>query len=209
MRTFNKYKSWSKVNTSGFFPLRILKFKKTKWRGVKKLLLKVKNKNLFLDHTIRGIQSKTWERIKNYYKNKLRYNLSLKQRYDYKLPNQKEYSKEKTFFLKNYVKNEYRVDFLLYSLNLFASVYQARQYIKNGCVLVNNKLSTKELRLLRQGDIVSVLKINNNQPPVLRKELRFSFLEVDYYTQTIVVLKNLTNINMQDVISNFNEKSQN
>jgi ribosomal protein S4 len=207
MRIFKKYKSWSKVVSSGFFPLRVLKFKKTKWKKTKKNLLRIKNTNLFLDHTIKVLKTKSWDRIKSYYKNELRFNLSLKQRYDCKLPNQKQYLNQKLFFVQNYLKIEYRLDFLLYTLNFFSSLYEARQYIKNGCILINARVNVSECTLLQKGDVVSVLKKNAYLPLIIKKELKFSFLEIDYYTQTFVIIKSLNNISLQDIIYNFNEKN--
>lgn len=58
MRVFKKYKTWSQINTSNFFPLRILKFKKTKWKKIKKILLRTKNSCLFLEHSIQFYQQK-------------------------------------------------------------------------------------------------------------------------------------------------------
>ena len=100
----------------------------------------------------------------------------------------------------------YRLDLLLYNLNFFASIYQARQSIKNGLVLINNKPFLSENTVLAKGDIVCLLDDKNNLPQMIKKELRFSFLEIDYYTQTFIILKNLNNINYQDIVYNFNEQ---
>ena len=208
MRIFKKYKSWSKINSGSFFPLRILKFKKTKWKKTKKSLLRIKNNKFFLDHSTSVIRTKTWDRIKSYYKNKLLFALNLKQRYDYKLQNQGLFSYEKDFYLKNYLKNEYKVDFLLYALDFFSSVYEARQYIKNGHVLINNRVNKSDRLVLLKGDIVVILKNKKKLPQRIKKEFKFSFLEIDYYTQTIVILKNLHDINYQDIIYNYTEKNQ-
>jgi hypothetical protein len=207
MRVFKKYKTWSQINTSNFFPLRILKFKKTKWKKIKKILLRTKNSCLFLEHSIQVLPTKTWDRIKNYYKTELGFKLNLKKRYDCKLlSNKKILPHEKSYIINNFIKTEYRLDLLLYSLNFFASIYQARQSIKNGLVLINNKPSLSENTVLIKGDIVCLLGDKNNLPQMIKKELRFSFLEIDYYTQTFIILKNLNAINFQDIIYNFNEK---
>ena len=208
MRIFKKYKSWSKIIGGSFFPLRILKFKKTKWKKTKKSLLRTKNNSSFLDHSIAVIRTKTWDRIKSYYKNKLLFALNLKQRYDYKPQNQGLFSYEKDFYLKNYLKNEYRVDFLVYTLNFFSSIYEARQHIKNGFILINNRINRSDRLVLSKGDVLVILQNKKKLPHRIKKEFKFSFVEVDYYTQTIVVLKNLKDINYQDIIYNFTEKNQ-
>lgn len=209
MRIFKKYKNWSKinVNVSSFFPLRILKFKKTKWKKIKKVLLKARSKCFFSDHAVQVVPTKTWDRIKNYYKTQLRFNLSLKKRYDCNLQGGKKgISNEKSYIINNFIRNEYRLDVLLYTLNFFTSIYQARQSIKNGLVLINNKPSMSENVALIQGDIICLLRDKHNLPQTTKKELKFSFLEIDYYTQTFIILKNLNTINYQDIIYNFSEK---
>lgn len=208
MRTFKKYKSWSKTNIGSFFPLRLLKFKKTKWKKIKKSLLRTKNTSFFYDYTTAIVRTKTWDRVKRYYKNKLLLALKLKQRYDYKPQNQGSFLYEKTFYLKNFIKNEYRIDFLVFILNFFSSVYEARQHIKNGHVLINSQTNRSDNYILSRGDIIVIEKKKFKLPQRIKKEFKFSFLEVDYYTQTIVILKDLQNINFQDVIYNFKEKNQ-
>lgn len=207
MRIFKKYKVWSQISTNNFFPLRILKFKKTKWKKVKKILLRTKNRCLFLEHSIQVLSTRTWDRIKNYYKTELRFKLNLQKRYDCKLLSKKKaILDKKSYIIDNFIKTEYRLDLLLYNLNFFASIYQARQSIKNGLVLINNKPFLSENTVLAKGDIVCLLGDKNHLPQMIKKELRFSFLEIDYYTQTFIILKNLNNINYQDIVYNFNEQ---
>ena len=207
MRIFKKYKVWSQISTNNFFPLRILKFKKTKWKKVKKILLRTKNRCLFLEHSIQVLSTRTWDRIKNYHKTELRFKLNLQKRYDCKLLSKKKaIFDKKSYIIDNFIKTEYRLDLLLYNLNFFASIYQARQSIKNGLVLINNKPFLSENTVLVKGDIVCLLDDKNNLPQMIKKELRFSFLEIDYYTQTFIILKNLNNINYQDIVYNFNEQ---
>lgn len=207
MRIFKKYKVWSQISTNNFFPLRILKFKKTKWKKVKKILLRTKNRCLFLEHSIQVLSTRTWDRIKNYHKTELRFKLNLQKRYDCKLLSKKKaILDKKSYIIDNFIKTEYRLDLLLYNLNFFASIYQARQSIKNGLVLINNKPFLSENTVLAKGDIVCLLGDKNNLPQMIKKELRFSFLEIDYYTQTFIILKNLNNINYQDIVYNFNEQ---
>ena len=173
MRIFKKYKIWSQINTNNFFPLRILKLKKTKWKKVKKILLRTKNRCLFLEHSIQVLPTRTWDRIKNYHKTELRFKLNLQKRYDCKLLSKKKVlSDKKSYIIDNFIKTEYRLDLLLYNLNFFASIYQARQSIKNGLVLINNKPFLSENTVLAKGDIVCLLDDKNNLPQMIKKELR-------------------------------------
>ena len=79
---------------------------------------------------------------------------------------------------------------------------------------VTYSVSTFEVYVIRsdrlimsKGDILVVLRRKNKLPQRVKKEFKFSFLEVDYYTQTIVILKNLNSLNFQDVLYNFTEKN--
>ena len=114
--------------------------------------------------------------------------------------------KENFYFINKYLVNEYRIDIILYNLQFFVSLYETRQYIKNGFVLVNNKVIHSENNNIKSGDIIFLSKKIIIKPKILNKELKFSFLEVDYYTQIVVILKNIKNFNHKDIFYNFTEK---
>jgi ribosomal 50S subunit-recycling heat shock protein len=115
------------------------------------------------------------------------------------------------FFKKQFIKNtkrayaissifarpEFRADVLLWRLKYFNSIYLAQRGIKTGQILLNNKRIDSKF-FLKQGD---VLKIRFNKSYSFKKTLakRFkvlfipSFVEVDYYTNTVIILKNYFN----------------
>ena len=119
-------------------------------------------------------------------------------------PTTKKSSKE---LLLNYlVKPLFRIDILLSRLHLFSSSYQARQFISNGYVKVNEKKVSGNLSL-KKGDIISFnfSKIQSNLnflnffQRLLNNNLFYSFIEIDYYTKTIVILKNVGDITVYDL----------
>lgn len=200
MRLFKKYKTWLK-HINEFFPLRLLKFKKSKWKKLKSFLIKVRHKNSFLSKNVTFLKSKTWLRVKNLYKIKLKYNILRRHRYgfDCKLQS-KNLSFEKKFIIENFIRPEYRLDVLLWRLRFFFSIYQARQFLKNGYIEINSKKIYSEHQILNKGDIIKLKNIIFNPNLRLRKEFNFSFLEFDYYTQTIIILKNYNELSDMDII---------
>jgi hypothetical protein len=131
MRKYNKYKNFYKI---GFllknFPLRIFKFKKSKWLNLKKkLTLRLKQQSIF-NPIIKKNSFKNWFRLKNFYKKTLENNLLLKTFYD-KLIKIKDFKKKKNQYkLKNdliiltFLRFEYTIDNLLYRLNFLIGYQQ-------------------------------------------------------------------------------------
>ena len=82
---------------------------------------------------------------------------------------------------------------MLWNLNYFSTSYEACVQIKNGFVLVNGLIADCNT-YLKDGDIITFLKTK----AILEKNfLRYSinrkiytgFVEIDYYTNTIIILK--------------------
>ena len=98
------------------------------------------------------------------------------------------------------------MDILLSRFHLFSSSYQARQFISNGFILVNGKQISGNF-FLKKGDIVSfnLSKVHENLEfstlfnNFLNNELFYSFVEIDYYTKTLIVLKDLKDLTLDDL----------
>lgn len=106
-----------------------------------------------------------------------------------------------------FVKPLYRVDILIWYLNYFASSFEAKQCINSKIILINGK-SVKSNYHLKKGDIISFKKFENfkqinNMLKISQKYLDnnmyFSFLEVDYYSNIIIVIKNFDEIMEEDL----------
>ena len=96
------------------------------------------------------------------------------------------------------------MDILLWRLNVFKSSYQASQFINNNNVLVNGVISNNCI-FLKKGDIITLsnnllnLEFDNNDKNI------FSFVEIDYYTNNIIVLKDFDQLNFEDFFFFFNK----
>jgi hypothetical protein len=101
----------------------------------------------------------------------------------------------------------FRIDILLWYLNYFSTTYEAINQIHNNTVLVNEK-SVGPNFYVTKGDIISfsekgLLKIkdcilkNKNQYYV--NSFYFTFLEIDYYSNTIVITKDVAELSPEDL----------
>jgi ribosomal protein S4 len=93
-----------------------------------------------------------------------------------------------------FAKPFYRVDVLLRFLNFFSSVYQVRQALSRKLFLLNRS-PLKTPMFLVSGDVVEFKKQNPILLTFLRKKYSpkkkvLTFIEVDYYTKAVTVLKN-------------------
>jgi hypothetical protein len=210
MRKFNKYKNFFKI---GFilknFPLRLLNFKKSKWLIIKKKLnLRLKRNSIF-SPIIKKNTFKNWFKLKTFYKKNLENNLLLTTFYD-KSINFKKIKKEKTKKkLKNdiisitFLKLEFQINVLLYHLNFFDSVYKVNQELNNGNILLNNSICYFNT-LLKCGDVINFndachIDIKSVKNKISLNERILTFVEVDYYTRTIIVIKNMEELSSEDL----------
>jgi len=104
-----------------------------------------------------------------------------------------------------FAKPFYRVDVLLRFLNFFTSVYQARQTLSRKKFLVNQS-SVKASMFLGEDDCLEITRAS--QTPIMLAHLRkryapkkkvLTFIEVDYYTKTITVLKRPAELGPQEL----------
>ena len=215
MRRTNKYKLFNSLTFSlKKFPLRILKFHRSKWIRLQKSLsrnLKKKSYARFLVN-VHGIKNspKTWEKVKRYFKKGFLYKNLLYTLFDksvvfHSLKNKARFDVLKKDFIETYlIKTEFRIDILLFNLNFFDSIYQAKQCINSKNVFVNGKF-IKPNTVLSKGDIITFNSsiFNRSFNSVAKKystyEKFFTFLEIDYYTKTIVVIKDPHTLTEEDL----------
>jgi ribosomal protein S4 len=213
MRVRCKYKGYNHlVQPFSQFPLRVLKFKNTKWKKLQKSLSLSSNVKKFNENLSIKVPYKMWDKVSNYYKegNRLKnvifylYDKSVSSSY---LKNvlKNSSSKIRNMYLFTLLKPEFRLDILLWKANFFSSSYQARQYINNGDILVNKKSILGNF-FLSKGDVISFSEKFNPlliNPKKLRvrntiADLILTFVEIDYYTNTIVVIKDLNQLTVYD-----------
>jgi len=215
MRLFSKYKIYTKSSvTSAKFSLRVLKFRRPKWKKIQKNIIKLsKRKPKFISHLTIKNRLKVWDRVKAKYKLGLNVKNSIYKFFDNSL-SKKTLKKDLFFYKKNeigdifksiLIKPQYRIDILLSNLNLFFSLYQARQSINSGLILVNNK-SVLSHYILRKGDVVSFKNLSTSHFASIKnffkynskKEYLGSFFELDHYTKTIIIIKDYTQLENED-----------
>ncbi len=216
MRLRSKYKGYNQLTQAPErFGLRILKFKNTKWKKVQTVLHKsLKNKKTFNENFSIKVPYKTWEKINNSYRdgNKLKnlvFNLYDKAvsvsyfRSVFKTRSQS--SKIKNMYLNLMIKPEFRLDILLWKLNFLKSSYHARQAISENKITVNNKFVLGNY-FLSKGDVIcfekdfniNLFDLEENQSKNSPTDTVFSFVEIDYYSNSIIIIKDLKELTMDD-----------
>lgn len=202
MRYINKYKYFDTLPINIVsVPTRVLKFNRPKWQKCKTVLHK-KISTCNIDNSITKLRFKSWERLQNYFKEGFQLKISINLLFDsvitvrhYKMVLKKNYKQFSDIFFYNLIKLHYRLDILLWKLNFFKSVFEAEQALKSNKILVNGKISSNTL--LKKGDIIQLSGCNFSNIKVL-KIIPF-FLEVDYYTMSVIVIKDFQNLNFQDL----------
>lgn len=232
MRFVNKYKGYEKA-TIIFerFPLRVLKFKRPKWKKVQKLILyrkksRVVKKNVLkklfrepenrlFDTFVNYLDPYTWDRIKKYYENGRKIRTSILKLFDKTLVaksfkrflrRSKSSFLATDVYLKMIIKPEYRLNILIWRLGFFRSSYQACQAINEKRVYVNDRCVSKST-LLCKGDVItfspsykqSNLVIQKIRDSFLEPKSVLTFLEVDYYSNSVVIVKGLSDLSTEDL----------
>lgn len=225
MRLHNKYKIY---NQAGIIPViyhkRLLNFKRPKWQKLQKALRPKTYSSLsFINNLLIKNSFKSWDKISTYYKDGLKAKNNIYCLFDsaisYKQLDStlKEYTKNYStinIVLKNLIKSEFKLDTLLWRLFLANSSYKARHFINSGQVLVNEKLVCGNF-LLKKGDVITFsngfayknasLSACYSNFASIHPTLQ-TFLEVDYYTNSIVIVKDLNDLGSEDLflmVSNF------
>ena len=105
------------------------------------------------------------------------------------------------------IKPYYRLDLLLWSLDCFRTSFESRQKITSKKIFVNGEIG-KSNYFVKKGDIISFSvvkgkgKVWNNfiqNSKIYRKNCCFfTFLEMDYYSNNIVILKDWSELSKDD-----------
>jgi len=153
------------------------------------------------------VKSKTggFRRLQNkYYKGKIRRNLAYRLNFNQTL--KRKYYKFRirwNFMREKYFKHYYDVPFVLSNLFFYRSIYQVKQQTMHKKISVNHE-KPKLRTILNFGDHVEVnddtINIFENQQASIERTFYFSHLEVDYYTQTVIVVKDFTELTREDTI---------
>jgi len=209
MRFYRKYKDYCKIFYffKKFPKLRLLKFKRSKWKKLQILLTKRKfKKRRFINILHIKLRYKRWEKLKASYAKALQLKRAVFKLFDnaVSLSFFKKFSLQKTCFnKKNLIINSliyplYQLDILLWKLNFFKSVFQAGQEINNKNILVNNKKISNNF-LVKKGDIVTFSNIFDEKLTIKTCEFLYPFIEIDYITKTVIILKDFSELSKEDL----------
>jgi len=214
MQSNSKYKIYKQLKYIPIdnLPSRILKFKRPCWKIVQKLntkaLIKTRTvrKKVFSNNTTFLNSVKKWYQLNK----KFSVNLLLKRQYYQQfgfalglkffkkyifLKNSKISKSLVSYFL---IKPKFRLDILLYFLNFFSSISMAQQEIIKKKISVNNTVVFPNY-FLKKGDVITFDRKFINSVQINVKKKVFSFLEIDYYTKTIVIIKSLDELTENDI----------
>lgn len=216
MRLHNKYKIYNQVgNFSETFHQRLLKFKRPKWKKIQKnISILSSSKKFIVDNFSIKNSYKSWDKIKGYYKLGVKSRNNIYGYFDRSI-NTKDLTHSlmnvknlgiRELILNALVKAEFRIDVLIWRLGFFVSSYQARQAVNNKLVLVNGKAIVGNF-FLRKGDIITFssnfninrLSIESNRTLFSFNKIIFTFVEIDYYTNTLIIIKDLHELSLQDI----------
>lgn len=211
-KIFKQLKHWQNAD---YFPTKLFKTNKKSW----KLLLSTYNiqkKNKLINESKVKLNSivktRRWDFNRKLYKNGLeikRYyyhifdyiirNKALKRIYLDQSPKYKENNFINTVLY--LLKPNFRLDILLWSLGFFNSVYESRNYIFSKNILLNKNRNSHPNNILNTGDIISLLPFKKDltfkkiiSKKVFFKKQFYLFCEIDYYTKSIVIVNDISNI---------------
>lgn len=224
MRIKLKYKIYKQLKFTKFekLPLRILKFKRPCWSTIQQRHNKKQSIKILFQNNISNYNSlKKWFFLRKAYSNSLLLKRLYYKMFDFGITSSflKRYKNIKnrfdfiTLFKYFLIIPYYRIDILLNFLNFYNSIYHAQQDIYNKKILINNN-TAKFNYILQKGDVIKFTEIkvfNKFKNLLLEKQISnifLTFLEVDYYTKSIIILKNISELNIEDIFliqSNFFE----
>ena len=113
---------------------------------------------------------------------------------------------KKNVFYEFYIKPFFKLDILLWKLKFFHSIKEAQQHIRSKNVFVNDVVINSYNFFLSKGDIIKILNKNINvfNKTGLNTSFILSFCDVDFYSYKIIVLKDLSDLTVNDFGLVFN-----
>lgn len=215
MRLNKKYKKFSKLNIiHKDFPTRLLNFHRTKWKKIKQVLLNRPIKKNFFWSSKQLMYTKKWFRCKSKYLTGVRlknyFDCLYDQAFSLIFYKNLKYLNKKVNKMLEYkiylIKPEFRIDIFLWRLYFFSSCYHSKQGIITKKVKVNGQ-NVHQNYFLKKGDVINLELLSyyteNSFKYLLNKRLNTAhlctFIEIDYYTNTIIILKNYNELTEDDI----------
>jgi len=203
MRLLPKYKNLSSSKLSSY-KLRLLKFKRTKWKKTLFFYKFLSLKKCFYNHKNILIRLNFWNRLALHYKNFMILKQKYKKRFDgLMLINFQSVilnGKEKNIF-----KMDYTLEVMLFHVGFCSSIYEAQNLIKNKKIYLNNFLFCQLKKILKQGDIIQIKAPIKYINSFISFNLYYNVLEIDFYNQMFIVLKDFEDLKYSDLSLMFFE----
>ena len=189
---------------------KIVKFFKQSFFFRKKATLPLQyTKRISLYNSNLQIPIRRWERVKRIYKSSLQLKRHYSQLYDNNILSK--VMKKNIFsykniqyhlpFLTSVMQFEFRLDILLWRLRFFKNTYQSSLFIDHKFVKVNSKF-VKNNYIVKAGDIISFPKyfssFSNNLKNLKKILLIKNFLEIDYYTNSLIIISDINEMTQLD-----------
>jgi ribosomal protein S4 len=193
---------------------RVKNLKQSRWKKKTISNRRKYKRRLFVNNLLIKVNFRYWYRVENHYENGRRMRNVLSSSFDGALDTNfyrdaLHFSKKSCLIDKVYsrvlFKPEFRLDILLWKLNFFRSCYQASQAICDRKVNVNGRF-IRGNHFLRKGDIISFnskfradcLNLKESRSSFLFSKIISTFVEVDYYSNLVVILKNVEDLSLED-----------
>jgi ribosomal protein S4 len=211
-KIFKQLKHWK---NSDYFPAKLLKTNKKSWKSLLSTYSSQKSSKLIKDSktTLNSIvKIKRWDFNRKLYKSGLELKRYYYHIFDYVIRNkilkrihlnQSVKYKQNNFInaVLYLLKPNFRLDILLWSLGFFNSVYESRNYIFSRNILLNANRNPQPNNILNTGDIVSLIPFRKDlsfkkisAKKIYFKKQFYLFCEIDYYTKTVIIVNDISNI---------------
>jgi ribosomal protein S4 len=213
MRKESKFKVYSKSKLLLLdTPIKIIKFKRTKWKYYKSLIKKNFKKSNFFNTFKVSTRLKIWEKKRLFFNSKLILKRSLYQLWDTSIKikairgcvkklNVLKYDSS-NFLNKTVLRFEYNLAILLYRLNFFSNIFESRKYIDAKNVFVNSNYVSHNYNL-KKGDVILLSGPKLFSYTHLKTQIKAAtyipFIEIDYYNNLIIIIKDLKELSLEDL----------
>jgi hypothetical protein len=209
MKKINKYKLYNKPVSLSRYPNRILKFKRPKWLRLKSQIELSSTFNHARSFAIYDLLSSkvndgVWDKISKHHKKKLFANLIFKLQFKTKISkisSSNNLYNTRNLLLYKYFRSYYQSAVILHFLDYYTSKIESGQKIHFGNLNLNNSLSRVN-NFLKKGDVLSVsdsrIILTENLQKYSSDSSFLTFLEVDDYSQTVVLVKGLEDLTSDD-----------
>lgn len=204
-----KYRMLKAQNSKKIKPIFLKGFRQAKWFRVRKYRRNAKFRRALPNFNKLSFKKRRWLKKKQISKFSLSFKKSVVKFHDNSTPFNF-YKRQKNLTSKGLskliVKPLLRLDVLLWKLGFFPSVRAIRQEMIKKNILVNGK-AIKKSCFLKKGDIVKVLsKGYNSSSDFAKRNFYFSFCEIDFYTRSVVLLRNAEDFRPQDYSFIFRQR---